>query len=172
MSENTTFKSRRDCISFICDSISNNCKKQLENSTLKLGVASSKYSSNSKYINLYFTDRELNPFKDKMPYVVRVSDHQFTEYRTNLPDVDVRVKQVGISGEQKIRFDNVLHNYKKCRVRLITEKDSEVKKLLNEEIICFENEIEKIKSQIEYSFDGDLDSIVSEMKYVIMKNRG
>lgn len=93
-------------------------KESLADSALNVSVHHHARTQ-SKYINLYFPNRDDNPDPTRQPYTVRLSDHRSSKlFRPNAPDAEILIGPK-LSEEQQRKLDYFQERYARLSHQLL-----------------------------------------------------
>ena len=167
MSENPTFDSKQATIEYLRNTIVSGLEPLLEGSPLRVGVYDSP-KTNSKYVNLYYANRSENPDPERLPYTVRLSDHDQTYlFRANRPNACFQVKPILTQADQRQREKTTwLYEYLSLSLQ-----DSRITKETRHKLIRLREQCVSMltahQKRLSYTYSGNLRAAMSAMCTII-----
>lgn len=162
------FASKRECIGFLKREIIDGVKPFLADSAMSIAIRDSE-KTNSKYISLCYPERDFNFDKDRLPYCVRISDHDsFSLFSRKKPHYELRVIPY-LSASQKSAFDKLeeQHRHVSRIIHLVSLAQRKKLAVLLEQTTA---EIEALVAQAQYSYTGSLSQVIREMVEIAIAN--
>lgn len=170
MGEALTFPSKQATVAYLRDAILSALEEPLRDSALRVGVYDSP-KTNSKYVNLYYAERQDNPDPDRLPYTVRISDHdQGYLFRANRPNACFQVKPM-MSATDQIQRNKSIRLYEYFSLRL---QDCSIPPKARQQIIDLRQQcvgmLTAHQKNLAYTFSGNLEETINEMKELLIRS--
>ncbi len=169
MGKTMIFPSKQAVVEHLRDAILSALEEPLRNSALRVGVYDSP-KTNSKYVNLYYANREENPDPDRLPYTVRISDHdQMYLFRKNRPNAYLQVKPVFTASEQVQRNKSIqLYEYFSLRLQ-----DCGIPPKARQDIVQLRQQCADMltahQKNLSYTYSGSLNKTINEMRELLIR---
>ena len=164
------FDSKQAAIAYLRDAILEAVRDAVAASTLRLGVHDSA-KTNSKYINLYYADRQENPDQDRIPFTVRISDHPIdtsVRFRRNRPNATFYVCPLMDEKIQAQRHERIQHYEALSRQIQTSNLPPEQTDTLVRERNQVADQLLQQQAGFQYTFTGDLAATVAQMRAILM----
>lgn len=170
MPSSRTFPSKQAAAEHLRDMILTTLRGSLTASTIKIGVRDSP-QTNSKYVYLYYPDRSDNPDTERVPYTVRISDHDQTYlFRRNRPNACFRIVPV-LTDEQRQQREQKIALYEHLSLSLQTKAcgSDAVGELVRLRDTIARN-LQTEQNRFEYTYRGELTDTLRQMHAIIEQN--
>ena len=163
-----SFETKQQATEYIRDQILNNIRNLLTDSPLKVAVRDSA-KTNSKYISLYYPNRNDNPDAERVPYTVRISDHdQQYLFRRNRPNAYFQIVPILSPVAASYRKQQIaLYDYLSLTLQTdLSDSTRQEMQRLRDQVA---QSLDKKQKAFRYTFRGDLEGTIDQMRRLIQK---